>query len=114
MTPTPPPAHDRRDTPVTTTVIGATGRIGSTVAQRLLAAGHPVRVLVRNPGKARQLFGDVPNVEIARRCRPHPQRPLELGSAPRPHRPTAGQLARGPPGPPWRARTNVSLPRCAT
>jgi uncharacterized protein YbjT (DUF2867 family) len=34
-----------------------------------------------------------------RRRRPHPRRPLDLGSAPRPHRPTAGQLARGPAGP---------------
>jgi NAD(P)H dehydrogenase (quinone) len=47
-----------------TTVIGATGRIGSAVVQRLLNADTRVRVLVRAPGKARQLFGDSPNVEI--------------------------------------------------
>jgi NAD(P)H dehydrogenase (quinone) len=49
---------------MTTTVIGATGRTGSAVVQRLLAAGTSVRVLVRDPGKARQLFGDGPQVEI--------------------------------------------------
>ena len=49
---------------MTTTVIGATGRIGSAVVQRLLDAGNTVRVLVRDPDKAKQLFGDVPNVEI--------------------------------------------------
>jgi uncharacterized protein YbjT (DUF2867 family) len=47
-----------------TTVIGATGRIGSAVVQRLLSSGTRVRVLVRAPGKAGQLFGDSPNVEI--------------------------------------------------
>jgi NAD(P)H dehydrogenase (quinone) len=47
-----------------TTVIGATGRIGSAVVQRLLNVDTRVRVLVRDPGKARQLFGDGPHVEI--------------------------------------------------
>jgi uncharacterized protein YbjT (DUF2867 family) len=51
---------------MTTTVIGATGRIGSAVVQRLLDAGHTVRVLVRDPDKAKQLFGDVPTLEIVR------------------------------------------------
>jgi NAD(P)H dehydrogenase (quinone) len=49
---------------MTTTVIGATGRIGSAVVQRLLDAGQTVRVLVRDPGKAGQLFGSTPAVEI--------------------------------------------------
>jgi len=49
---------------MTTTVIGATGRIGSAVVQRLLDAGQSVRVLVRDPGKAAQLFGAAPAVEI--------------------------------------------------
>lgn len=49
---------------MTTTVIGATGRIGSAVVQRLVEAGQTVRVLVRNPGKAGQLFGTTPAVEI--------------------------------------------------
>jgi len=49
---------------MTTTVIGATGRIGSAVVQRLLEAGQTVRVLVRDPGKAGQLFGAAPAVEI--------------------------------------------------
>ena len=49
---------------MTTTVIGATGRIGSAVVQRLLDAGQTVRVLVRDAGKAGQLFGAAPAVEI--------------------------------------------------
>jgi uncharacterized protein YbjT (DUF2867 family) len=49
---------------MTTTVIGATGRVGSAVTQRLLDAGAAVRVLVRDPGKARQVFGDDPRMEI--------------------------------------------------
>lgn len=53
-----------------TTVIGATGRTGSAVVQRLLDTGTRVRVLVRDPGKARQLFGDGPLVEVV---------PLDLG-----------------------------------
>lgn len=49
---------------MTVAIVGATGRIGGAVAQRLLATGERVRALVRNPGKARQLLGDVPQVEI--------------------------------------------------
>lgn len=49
---------------MTTTVIGATGRIGSAVLQRLLDAGQTVRVLVRDAGKAGQLFGAAPALEI--------------------------------------------------
>jgi NAD(P)H dehydrogenase (quinone) len=51
---------------MTTTVIGATGRIGSAVVRRLLSSGSEVRVLVRDPGKARQLFGDGPQIRPAR------------------------------------------------
>ena len=47
-----------------TTVIGATGRTGSAVVQRLLDAGQAVRVLVRDPGKARRLFGEAPGLEV--------------------------------------------------
>jgi uncharacterized protein YbjT (DUF2867 family) len=49
---------------MTTAIIGATGRIGSAVAQRLLDEGETVRALVRDPGKGRRLFGDAPNMEI--------------------------------------------------
>jgi NAD(P)H dehydrogenase (quinone) len=49
---------------MTTAIIGATGRIGSAVARGLLGAGQPVRVLVRDPGKAGRLFGDSAGVEI--------------------------------------------------
>ena len=49
---------------MTTAIIGATGRIGSAVARGLLGAGQPVRVLVRDPGKAGRLFGDSSGVEI--------------------------------------------------
>lgn len=49
---------------MTTAIIGATGRIGGAVAQRLLDAGHPVRALVRDPDKAGRLFGDRRNLEV--------------------------------------------------
>jgi len=39
-------------------VTGATGFIGHHTARQLMAAGFQVRLLVRNPDKARQLFGD--------------------------------------------------------
>jgi NAD(P)H dehydrogenase (quinone) len=49
---------------MTTAIIGATGRMGSAVAQRLLDEGETVRALVRDPQKGRRLFGDAPNMEI--------------------------------------------------
>lgn len=49
---------------MTSAIIGATGRIGSAVAQGLLRAGQPVRVLVRDPGKASRLFGDTRGLEV--------------------------------------------------
>jgi uncharacterized protein YbjT (DUF2867 family) len=49
---------------VTTTVIGATGKVGSAVVRRLLAAGQPVRGYVRDPDKARRLFGQPDGLEI--------------------------------------------------
>jgi NAD(P)H dehydrogenase (quinone) len=49
---------------MTTTVIGATGRTGSVVVRRLLAEDRPVRVLVRDPVKARRLFGEVPGLQV--------------------------------------------------
>jgi NAD(P)H dehydrogenase (quinone) len=49
---------------MTTAVIGATGRIGSAVTQRLLGAGAAARVLVRDPAKAKRLFGDVASLEV--------------------------------------------------
>jgi NAD(P)H dehydrogenase (quinone) len=51
---------------MTITVIGATGRVGSAVVQRLLNAHTAVRVLVRDPGKATRLFGDNPRLESVR------------------------------------------------
>jgi uncharacterized protein YbjT (DUF2867 family) len=38
-------------------VTGATGFIGRHLVRRLLADGHQVRILVRQPGKAAALFG---------------------------------------------------------
>jgi NAD(P)H dehydrogenase (quinone) len=49
---------------MTVTVIGATGRVGSGVVHRLVNAGMAVRAIVRDPGKARRLFGDSPGLEI--------------------------------------------------
>src|SRR5262249_36198745 len=44
-------------------ITGATGTAGAEVVRALLAEGRPVRVLVRDAGKARRLFGDA--VEVA-------------------------------------------------
>jgi NAD(P)H dehydrogenase (quinone) len=49
---------------MTITVIGATGRVGSGVVRKLVNAGLTVRALVRDPDKARRLFGDSPGLEI--------------------------------------------------
>jgi uncharacterized protein YbjT (DUF2867 family) len=51
---------------LTITVIGATGRVGSAVVQRLVTANTAVRVLVRDPGKAQRLLGDSPYLETIR------------------------------------------------
>jgi NAD(P)H dehydrogenase (quinone) len=51
---------------VTLTIIGATGRIGSAVVQRLLNDHTAVRILVRDPAKAKRLFGDEPLLETVR------------------------------------------------
>jgi uncharacterized protein YbjT (DUF2867 family) len=40
---------------MTVLVVGATGSIGSLAVEEAIRAGHAVRVLVRNPGKARRL-----------------------------------------------------------
>ena len=48
---------------MTITVIGATGRVGSTVVRQLIAADIAVRVLVRDAAKAERLFGDDPRLE---------------------------------------------------
>jgi uncharacterized protein YbjT (DUF2867 family) len=45
-------------------ITGATGNIGSLVVERLLARGERPRVLARDEGKARALFGD--RVDVAR------------------------------------------------
>ena len=55
---------------MTTAIIGATGRIGSAVTRSLLGSRHPVRALVRDPDKARRLFGDSTHLEIV---------PVQLG-----------------------------------
>jgi nucleoside-diphosphate-sugar epimerase len=38
-------------------VVGATGRVGRRVVQKLIGRNKPVRALVRNPQKAQELFG---------------------------------------------------------
>lgn len=42
-------------------VIGATGLLGGNVTRRLVAAGHPVRAMVRNPARL-----SIPGVEVVR------------------------------------------------
>jgi uncharacterized protein YbjT (DUF2867 family) len=49
---------------MTIAVIGATGRVGSLVVRGLLDAGEPVSALVRDPGKASEMFGALPGLEI--------------------------------------------------
>lgn len=44
-------------------VTGATGMIGGAIVRALRARGHPVRVLARDPARARAIFGS--SVEIA-------------------------------------------------
>jgi uncharacterized protein YbjT (DUF2867 family) len=51
---------------LTITVIGATGRVGSAVVQRLVTANTAVRVLVRDPGKVQRLLGDSAYLETIR------------------------------------------------
>jgi NAD(P)-dependent dehydrogenase (short-subunit alcohol dehydrogenase family) len=41
-----------------TLVVGATGQVGRRVVSQLLLQNKPVRALVRNPEKAKQIFGD--------------------------------------------------------
>jgi NAD(P)H dehydrogenase (quinone) len=51
---------------MTTTIIGATGKVGSAVVRRLLETGRPVRAYVRDADKARRIFGQPPGLEIYR------------------------------------------------
>jgi NAD(P)H dehydrogenase (quinone) len=55
---------------VTIAVIGATGRVGSEVVRGALARGEAVTALVRDPDKARRLFGEPGDLRI---------RPTRLG-----------------------------------
>jgi uncharacterized protein YbjT (DUF2867 family) len=43
---------------VSTAVIGATGRVGREIVRGVLARGDAVAALVRDPGKARRVFGE--------------------------------------------------------
>jgi uncharacterized protein YbjT (DUF2867 family) len=49
---------------MTTTIIGATGKVGSAVVRRLLEAGQPVRAYVRDADKARRRLGQPSGLEI--------------------------------------------------
>jgi uncharacterized protein YbjT (DUF2867 family) len=51
---------------MTTTIIGATGKVGSAVVRRLLETGRPVRAYVRDADKARRIFGQPSGLEIYR------------------------------------------------
>jgi uncharacterized protein YbjT (DUF2867 family) len=49
---------------MTTAVIGATGRVGSEIVRGVLARGDTVAALVRDPGKARRVFGEPRGLRI--------------------------------------------------
>jgi uncharacterized protein YbjT (DUF2867 family) len=49
-----------------TTIIGATGRVGSAVVRRLLETGQPLRAYVRDADKARRIFGEPDGLQIYR------------------------------------------------
>ncbi len=53
-----------RGVTITTAVIGATGRIGSEIVRGVLARGDAVAALVRDPGKARRVFGEPGGLHI--------------------------------------------------
>lgn len=44
-------------------VVGATGAVGSRLVARLHAAGHPIRVLVRDPDKVARLPADIQRIQ---------------------------------------------------
>ncbi len=46
-------------------VAGATGKTGKHMVKHLLADGYPVRVLVRNEEKAKNMFGDTVEIRVA-------------------------------------------------
>jgi uncharacterized protein YbjT (DUF2867 family) len=51
---------------MTTAVIGATGRVGSEIVRGVLARGDAVAALVRDPDKARRVFGEPDGLHIRR------------------------------------------------
>src|SRR6478736_1761078 len=57
------PSFSEGDT-MTTAVIGATGRVGSDLVRGLLARGDAVAALVRDPDKARSVFGEPDGLRI--------------------------------------------------
>src|SRR5690349_11982244 len=57
-------ALQRGDKMMTTAVIGATGRIGSEIVRGVLKRGDAVAALVRDPDKARRVFGEPDGLHI--------------------------------------------------
>jgi uncharacterized protein YbjT (DUF2867 family) len=49
---------------MTTAVVGATGRVGSEIVRGVLKRGDAVTALVRDPGKARRVFGEPGGLRI--------------------------------------------------
>ena len=47
-----------------TLVVGATGRVGRIIVENLLGQSKPVRALVRDVGKAKEVLGENPNLEL--------------------------------------------------
>ncbi len=46
------------------TIIGATGNLGVPVAKNLISFGYQIKMIVRDPEKAQNIFGNHPQVEI--------------------------------------------------
>jgi hypothetical protein len=55
------------------TVIGATGNLGAPVVKILLEKGFFIKAIVRNPEKARILFGNHENIQIVKADLNHPK-----------------------------------------
>ncbi|MDG2269495.1 MAG: NAD(P)H-binding protein, partial [Alphaproteobacteria bacterium] len=57
-------AHNAPDDTKPALVLGGTGSFGGAVARELVSRGRSVRLLVRSPGRAKQIFAGCSSIEI--------------------------------------------------